>query len=185
MSQIESIYLLINHPKLNVNVKSKNDNTCLHFLALSHDDNIAAVQIILKMGIEIDAINNRGQTALMLAARQDKQNMVKALLDQNASTSLTCNKDLNASQYARRNACSKLITSFAKDVSARRMSNSSLTLQTVPIEKEDPNEDDIVIDELPEFIESSVILNMPETRLDAKPIKMLSKHSFIKIDSYA
>lgn len=60
----------------------------------------------------IDQVNVKKQTALMLAASNNHQNLVKCLLDFNASTDLKDENDMTAMDHAGQNSCAQLINSF-------------------------------------------------------------------------
>lgn len=60
----------------------------------------------------IDQVNDKKQTALMLAVANNHQNLVKCLLDFNASTELKDENDMTAMDYAGQNSCAQLINSF-------------------------------------------------------------------------
>lgn len=120
------IYILFNFIEL-----LKGD-TCLHWLAKSNRDDTFVFQLIMNHLSEprerytneekfttflmsyIDQANNDGQTALMLAAKNNHQNLVKFLLDYDASIILTDKDGLKAIQYAKQNSCAQLINSYAQ-----------------------------------------------------------------------
>ncbi len=118
-----------------IHSKSSNGFTCLHYLALSERDDLTAVQLIIShlkhkfidqnikennsnkdldehLSEFINAQNNDNQTALMLAAARNKQNMVKFLLDYNASIKEVDKNGLTVTEYTKQNSCSLLLNSY-------------------------------------------------------------------------
>jgi len=104
-------------------------------LALSEQDDLTAVQLIIShlkhkfidqnikknnsnkdldehLSEFINAQNNDNQTALMLAAARNKQNMVKFLLDYNASIKEVDKNGLTVTEYTKQNSCSLLLNSY-------------------------------------------------------------------------
>jgi ankyrin repeat protein len=53
-------------------------------------DNAPTVALLLKAGVEVDALTSYGATALMSAAEEDAATCVRLLLDAGADPSLTC-----------------------------------------------------------------------------------------------
>ena len=62
----------------------------------------------------IDQINNEKQTALMIAAMNNRQNLVKSLLDYGADIDLVDKNGMKASNYAKQNSCGLIVNSYLK-----------------------------------------------------------------------
>lgn len=100
--EIELLVLLIRHGA-NVNHEVENGRTILMIaaahgfyvqcgndpLVTSYTGNTAAVKALLDAGSRLDAKNNEGETALMLAARQARSGSVELLLSAGANVNLT------------------------------------------------------------------------------------------------
>lgn len=124
-----------------MDLKSKEGNTCLHWLALSDKDDITAFQMIINyltrqyeaennaknnsltdpMYFEnldaylrkfINETNNESQTALMFASMKNKQNLVKTLLDYDASIDTKDKNGQTALNYAKLNSSAQLLNSY-------------------------------------------------------------------------
>ena len=119
-----------------IDSKSSNGFTCLHYLALSERDDLTAVQLIIShlkqkfitknvqentslnknldehLAAFINEKNKDSQSAIMLAAARNKQNMVKFLLDYNASIKQSDSTGLTVLEYTKQNSCSLLLKSF-------------------------------------------------------------------------
>ncbi len=127
--------IIIKRGNVDLSLTSKNGDTCLHWLAKSDKDDSVVFQLIMtsmsyalekkvEQGEEdkiyinlrnfINQTNNEDQTALMIAAKNNHQNLVKFLLDYNASIDLVDKNGLKAIQHAKLNSCAQLITSYAK-----------------------------------------------------------------------
>ena len=94
----------------NVNYVRKSDGTtALKFAA--RDANPALVQTLLDAGADVDGPVNTDQTALMLAARENKVETLKVLVENGADTERICGlpwaKDLNALGLAKYCGCRK------------------------------------------------------------------------------
>jgi ankyrin repeat protein len=107
-------------------------NTCIHWLARSRKDNTSYIfQMIMdqltrtkyryhndeiSMGNHlknfIDQLNDKKQTALMLAAKNNHQNLVKFLLDYDAAIDLKDDYNMSALDYSDQTSCAQLINSF-------------------------------------------------------------------------
>lgn len=127
--------ILDNSTKFDLNAKSSNGFTCLHYLALAPVDDVSIAQLVIShlkqnfinnsklntnKNLEeyltefINQKNDNQQTTLMLAAAKNKTNLVKFLLDNKASIELTDSNGLKAINYAKKNLCSNLLTSYSK-----------------------------------------------------------------------
>ena len=62
----------------------------------------------------IDQINNEKQTALMIAAMNNRQNLVKSLLDYGADIDLVDKNGMKATHYAKQNSCGLIVNSYLK-----------------------------------------------------------------------
>jgi ankyrin repeat protein len=60
----------------------------------------------------IDQLNDKKQTALMLAAKNNHQNLVKFLLDYDAAIDLKDDYNMSALDYSDQTSCAQLINSF-------------------------------------------------------------------------
>ncbi len=107
-------------------------NSCLHWLANGDRDDIAILQLIMKhirrvnneseINMDalthfkkfIDQINNEKQTALMIAAMNNRQNLVKSLLDYGADIDLVDKNGMKATNYAKQNSCGLILNSYLK-----------------------------------------------------------------------
>ena len=140
LSRVDIVLALIERGRAKVNLKSKGDFTCIHWLAESERDDIGVLQLIMahlrksylkdhQLEVEnetfaagldehmrdfINQTNNAKQTALMLAAMHNKQNLVKFLLDYDASIDAVDSLGMTAINYAKHNSCGYLLNSFNK-----------------------------------------------------------------------
>ncbi len=122
--------IIIKRGNADLSLISKNGDTCLHWLAKSNIDDTSVFQMIMtKMEFSlgeneeenfkrlqnfIDLTNDDEKTALMIAAKNNHQNLVKFLLDYNASIDLVDKNGLKAVDHGKLNSCGQLITSYAK-----------------------------------------------------------------------
>lgn len=98
----------------NPHVKNKFDQTILH-LALNkvrwfHP--LALIEYIIKLGVDINARDNRGQTALHRACVLEEVDLIEILLKRKASVNILDNKQQFAIQYSRKVSRSKNLTIF-------------------------------------------------------------------------
>lgn len=133
ISRPDLVSILLDSGKCDIDSKSTNGFTCLHYLALAERDDMSVIQLLMShlkqnfinsikkrdQNLEeyllkfIDTPNNDNQTALMLAAAKNKQNLVKFLLDYKASIELTDYLGFKTIDYAKQNSCSHLLNSYA------------------------------------------------------------------------
>ena len=78
----------------------------------------------------IDQKNLKDQTALMIAAKNNNQNLVKLFLDYNASPEILDKDGLKALDYAKQNPCAQLINSYF-DVNIEFRNSDALTSNRV------------------------------------------------------
>lgn len=74
----------------------------------------------------IDQTNVLNQTALMIAAKNNHQNLVKFFLDYNASVEISDSEGLKAIDYAKQNSCAQLINSYLD------IENSNINIEVRP-----------------------------------------------------
>lgn len=114
-------------------LKSRGGNSALHWLALNNKDDMNSLLSILvhtNYLININLKNDNGQTPLMLAAMKNKQNMIKALLDNGASLVFKDNNGQTVMDYASNQSCIHLLQSFkfVEKIAKRKLSKSKLSL---------------------------------------------------------
>ena len=141
LGKIEVVGLLLESESIRIDLKSKNGFGVLHWLAMSDKDDIGTFQIIMNyltrkfetsnlfeskedpnyfskldnfLKKYINDTNDDLQTPLMLAAMKNKQNLVKLLLDYEASIDLKDKSGKTAINYAKQNSCLNLLNSFTK-----------------------------------------------------------------------
>jgi ankyrin repeat protein len=96
-------------------LKSKHNTSTLHWLALNHKDDTGGLLALMRFTnniLDLNIANENDQTPIMLAAMKNKQNMVKTLLDNDASLDLKDRNGMTALDYAKGNSCYTLIASF-------------------------------------------------------------------------
>jgi len=69
-----------------VQLVDKEKNTVLHMF-VGNADNADMVRLLISHGIDANAVNKSGETALMIAAENDQTDDVKALLESGADVS--------------------------------------------------------------------------------------------------
>ena len=73
---------LLEHPRMDVNMKNKQGNTALHLACDS--GHIQCVKLLLQKNIDVNKENKFGDIALPIAVRRDFLDIVKLLLDKNS-----------------------------------------------------------------------------------------------------
>lgn len=142
MSKLEVISALLSSKLIDVESKSKNGFNCLHWLALSdNNENTFGIAMLLMSNLikkyesmyesnssdflhicdkKIKNFVNEmgirlGQTPLMLACLKNKVNLIKILLDYDAIIDLKDNNGNSACDYGKKNeSCAYLLNSFYK-----------------------------------------------------------------------
>ena len=69
----------------NKNITTSKDNNVLH--AATRKENITACKILVEKGVEINAVNNNGETPLIIAGKQGNMEIISFLLDHGARCS--------------------------------------------------------------------------------------------------
>lgn len=102
-------YLLDN--KADVNFQSKDRKTALITVAASsnHGQSVEKIRLLLTRGAELDIVNNKGETALMLAAGTGNDKAVKLLTEKGANLNLKNNAGESAYDCAERSGKKALV----------------------------------------------------------------------------
>lgn len=156
---IGNIFLLVKLLNMGANpyLRLKDGNTVIHLLASNSKDDTSCFIAVLrhtKYLINLNTRNSLGQTPLMIAAMRNKKNMLKYLLDNNASLDECDNSGKTVLYYARQSSCLNLLDSFSRMKRIQVKKRSQLNL-------------------------SKMSLNMDNSNSNKKKFKYLSTHSLV------
>ena len=95
-NNIELLRFLVRHPKNNKNIRDENGQTLLHLLA--SQGKVAEMELLIKEGYDINALDKSGDSPLNKAVKANKINAVKLLLrEDNCVRNLSFIKIFNSS----------------------------------------------------------------------------------------
>lgn len=129
LNNLEIIKLLVNY--MNINSRYENNDTILTYTCNLNTYNIETIELLLKLGANINLQDRYGDTALSIASFNDKLDLVNFLLKYDANPNIRNNYENNPIMMTDNNEIFQILIKKTKNIKKRNTSGNDLMIITL------------------------------------------------------